>query len=562
MKLVYDINDKPPVGKLIVLAIQQLLAILAATIAVPTIIGLPAQIPAAILGAGVGTIVYLLFTRFKSPVFLGSSFAFINSLAGAMAFGYLGIIVGAIFAGLVYVIIAVVIHFAGTKWVSKLMPPVIIGPTVALIGLSLAGSAMTDIVKADADAVNGAYNLVGLLCGLVAFFTVVICSGQKRYKTLKLIPFILGIGAGYAVAGIFSAFGYGFEVDYLKIINFDPLINNFVDAAGNFRGVVAFLNYPDFALIEAIKEIASGTSSIEDAVILNGHGVAEVALAFIPVAFVVFAEHIADHKNLGSIIDRDLVEGEPGLKRTLLGDGVGSIAGTVLGICPNTTYGESVGCVAITGNASVRTILVTAIMCIVLSFVTPVMTLLQTIPKAVMGGICLTLYGFIAVSGLKMFKDIDLGENKNLFVVSAILIAGIGGLSIQIPYHISAADVVTEVYVNGVLDTSASATAYAGLVDKSITVTSIATALILGIITYAIMNKIDRSKFGDGAEAEETSGDSLPAAAVSATVPLGAEEQAEKAGCECNDEEPACDACAAEEEPATADQTQESPAED
>ena len=562
MKLVYDINDKPPVGKLIVLAIQQLLAILAATIAVPTIIGLPAQIPAAILGAGVGTIVYLLFTRFKSPVFLGSSFAFINSLAGAMAFGYLGIIVGAIFAGLVYVIIAVVIHFAGTKWVSKLMPPVIIGPTVALIGLSLAGSAMTDIVKADADAVNGAYNLVGLLCGLVAFFTVVICSGQKRYKTLKLIPFILGIGAGYAVAGIFSAFGYGFDVDYLKIINFDPLINNFVDAAGNFRGVVAFLNYPDFALIEAIKEIANGTSSIEDAVILNGHGVAEVALAFIPVAFVVFAEHIADHKNLGSIIDRDLVEGEPGLKRTLLGDGVGSIAGTVLGICPNTTYGESVGCVAITGNASVRTILVTAIMCIVLSFVTPVMTLLQTIPKAVMGGICLTLYGFIAVSGLKMFKDIDLGENKNLFVVSAILIAGIGGLSIQIPYHLSAADVVTEVYVNGVLDTSASATAYAGLVDKSITVTSIATALILGIITYAIMNKIDRSKFGDGAEAEETSGDSLPAAAVSATVPLGAEEQAEKVGCECNDEEPACDACAAEEEPATADQTQESPAED
>ena len=562
MKLVYDINDKPPVGKLIVLAIQQLLAILAATIAVPTIIGLPAQIPAAILGAGVGTIVYLLFTRFKSPVFLGSSFAFINSLAGAMAFGYLGIIVGAIFAGLVYVIIAVVIHFAGTKWVSKLMPPVIIGPTVALIGLSLAGSAMTDIVKADADAVNGAYNLVGLLCGLVAFFTVVICSGQKRYKTLKLIPFILGIGAGYAVAGIFSAFGYGFEVDYLKIINFDPLINNFVDAAGNFRGVVAFLNYPDFALIEAIKEIASGTSSIEDAVILNGHGVAEVALAFIPVAFVVFAEHIADHKNLGSIIDRDLVEGEPGLKRTLLGDGVGSIAGTVLGICPNTTYGESVGCVAITGNASVRTILVTAIMCIVLSFVTPVMTLLQTIPKAVMGGICLTLYGFIAVSGLKMFKDIDLGENKNLFVVSAILIAGIGGLSIQIPYHLSAANVVTEVYVNGVLDTSASATAYAGLVDKSITVTSIATALILGIITYAIMNKIDRSKFGDGAEAEETSGDSLPAAAVSATVPLGAEEQAEKADYECNNEEPAGDACAAEKEPATADQTQESPAED
>ena len=502
MKLVYDIHDKPPFGKLLVLATQQLLAILAATIAVPTIIGLPAQIPAAILGAGIGTMVYLLFTRFKSPVFLGSSFAFINSLIGAAAFGYLGIIVGAIFAGVVYVVIAVVIHFAGTKWVSKLMPPVIIGPTVALIGLSLAGSAMGDIVKANADPVNGGYNLIALLCGLVTFFTVVVCSTQKKKKSLKLIPFIIGIGAGYALAAIFSAFGYGFDVDYLKIVNFDVLVNNFVNADGSFVGVTAFLNYPDFALIEGIKEIINGEAAIDGATLLNGHGVAEVALAFIPVALVVFAEHIADHKNLSSIINRDLVEGEPGLKRTLLGDGVGSIAGTVLGICPNTTYGESVGCVAITGNASVRTIFVTACMCIVLSFLSPVMALLQTIPSAVMGGVCLTLYGFIAVSGLKMFKDIDLGENKNLFVVSAILISGIGGLAVQIPY----------------------AVADDGEVTKYITITSIATALILGIVTYAVLNKIEKGKLGqdpDGNE-EPASGDSLPAAAVEATVPLGA----------------------------------------
>ena len=502
MKLVYDIHDKPPFGKLLVLATQQLLAILAATIAVPTIIGLPAQIPAAILGAGIGTMVYLLFTRFKSPVFLGSSFAFINSLIGAAAFGYLGIIVGAIFAGVVYVVIAVVIHFAGTKWVSKLMPPVIIGPTVALIGLSLAGSAMGDMVKANADPVNGGYNLIALLCGLVTFFTVVVCSTQKKKKSLKLIPFIIGIGAGYALAAIFSAFGYGFDVDYLKIVNFDVLVNNFVNADGSFVGVTAFLNYPDFALIEGIKEIINGEAAIDGATLLNGHGVAEVALAFIPVALVVFAEHIADHKNLSSIINRDLVEGEPGLKRTLLGDGVGSIAGTVFGICPNTTYGESVGCVAITGNASVRTIFVTACMCIVLSFLSPVMALLQTIPSAVMGGVCLTLYGFIAVSGLKMFKDIDLGENKNLFVVSAILISGIGGLAVQIPY----------------------AVADDGYVTKYITITSIATALILGIVTYAVLNKIEKGKLGqdpDGNE-EPASGDSLPAAAVEATVPLGA----------------------------------------
>lgn len=521
MKLVYDINDKPPFGKLIVLAIQQLLAILAATIAVPTIIGLPAQIPAAILGAGVGTLVYLLFTRGKSPVFLGSSFAFLTALGGALAFGYLGIILGAIFAGLVYVILAIVIHFAGTKWVSKLMPPVIIGPTVALIGLSLAGSAMGDLVKASAASINGSYNLIALLCGLVTFFTVVICSTQKRFKTMKLIPFIIGIGVGYALAAIFSAFGHAFDVDYLKIINFSPIVNNFVNSDGTFVGVTAFLNYPDFALIEGIKELITGeagtVSANPDAVLLNGAGVAEVALAFIPVALVVFAEHIADHKNLGSIIGRDLVEGEPGLKRTLLGDGVGSILGTIFGICPNTTYGESVGCVAITGNASVRTILVTACMCIVLSFLSPIMSILETIPSCVMGGVCLTLYGFIAVSGLKMFKDIDLGENKNLFVVSAILIAGIGGLSIQIPYAIDGN----------------------GLVTKAITVTSIATALILGIVTYAVLNRIEKSKLGE--DDEVASGDSLPAAAVSATVPLGEEEKAEaneaateSEECECN----------------------------
>lgn len=500
VNLVYDINDKPPFGKLLVLALQQLLAIMAATIAVPVAIGLPTQVPSAILGAGVGTIVYLLFTRFKSPVFLGSSFAFISSLITATAFGYLGILVGSIFAGLVYVVIAIVIHFAGTKWVSKLMPPVVIGPTVALIGLSLAGSAVTNITTAAGDTVNGGYNLVALLCGLITFFTVVVCSGQKRFKTMKLIPFIIGIGMGYVVAAIFTAFGLAFDVDYLKIVDFGPLVNNFVDEAGNFVGVTAFLNYPDFALIEGIKEIINGASNLTyenaagetvQAVLLNGQGVAEVALAFIPVALVVFAEHIADHKNLSSIIGRDLVEGEPGLKRTLLGDGVGSIAGTVLGICPNTTYGESVGCVAITGNASVRTIFVTAIMCIVLSFLSPIMALLQTIPAAVMGGVCFTLYGFIAVSGLKMFKDIDLGENKNLFVVSAILIAGIGGLAIRIPYHI----------------------ADNGLVDKAITVTSIATALILGIITYAVMNRIEKSKLGQGEEEA-----SVPSAAVEASV--------------------------------------------
>lgn len=476
-KLVYDIHDKPKFGALIILAIQQLLAILAATIAVPTIIGLPTQIPAAILGAGIGTLVYQLFTKFKSPVFLGSSFAFLSSLGVAVAYGYCGIILGSVVAGLVYVVIALIIHFVGTNWVDKLMPPVIIGPTVALIGLSLAGAAMGDIVKANSSEIYGSYNLLALLCGLIAFAVIIICSTQKRFKMPRLIPFILGIIAGYAVAALFTVIGMVFSLDYLMIINFQPIVDNFIAADGTFKGLTAFVDYPHFALVEAVKELINGNVSEailganENAQFITTGGIVEVIIAFLPVAMVVFAEHIADHKNLSSIIGRDLIK-EPGLKRTLLGDGVGSIAGTVFGICPNTTYGESVGCVAITRNASVVTITATAFMCIGLSFISPLMAILQTIPSCVMGGVCLTLYGFIAVSGLRMFKHLDLDDNKNLFVVASILISGIGGLSIQIPY----------------------AFANDGSVSNAITVTSIATALIIGIITNAILSKVDKSK--------------------------------------------------------------------
>lgn len=491
-KLIYDIHDKPKFSQMLVFALQQLLAILAATIAVPTIIGLPTQIPAAILGAGIGTLVYQLFTKFKSPVFLGSSFAFLSSLGVAIAYGYCGIILGSIVAGLVYVVIAIIIHFTGTAWVDKLMPPVIIGPTVALIGLSLAGSAMSDIVKANSSTLYGSDNLVALLCGLIAFLAIVISSTQKRIKMARLIPFIIGITAGYLAAAIFTFIGMATNSDYLMIINFKPVVDNFIAADGSFKGITAFIDYPHFAFIGAIKELVSGKLPSEilnanpNATILNLGGIAEVVIAFLPVALVVFAEHIADHKNLSSIIDRDLIK-EPGLKRTLLGDGVGSIAGTVFGICPNTTYGESVGCVAITRNASISTITTTAFMCIILSFISPIMVILQTIPSCVMGGVCLTLYGFIAVSGLKMFKDLDLNDNKNLFVVASILISGIGGLAIRIPYAI----------------------AETGEITNTIQITSIATALIIGIVTNAILTKVENSKLGvekaesDTAEADK-----------------------------------------------------------
>ena len=465
--LIYDISDKPPFGKRLLFAFQQFLAILSATIAVPAMIGLPTQMSAAIFGAGIGTLIYQLFTRFKSPVFLGSSFAFISSLCIALAYGYCGIVIGTIAAGLAYVVLALIVHFVGTAWVSKLMPPVIIGPTVTLIGLSLAGNAMGNIVTADSAVnMNGADNFVALACGLIAFFTIIFCSVQKKYTMPKLVPFVIGIAVGYAVASVFTVIGMLADVDYLKIINWSPVVNNYLNADGSFIGISAFFSAPKFAIVEGIRELASGKMSAEvlaatggNATVITPAGIAEVVIAFLPIALVVFAEHIADHKNLSSIIGKDLIE-DPGLKRTLLGDGVGSIVGTCFGVCPNTTYGESVGCVAVTKNASVVTITTTAFMCMILSFFSPLTTALQTIPSCVMGGVCLTLYGFIAVSGLKMLRDVDLSRNRNLFVIAAILISGIGGLKIQI--------------------------------TDTIQITTIATSLILGIVTNALLTCVEK----------------------------------------------------------------------
>ena len=451
MNLVYKVSDKPKAGQLIIFALQQLLAILAATIAVPAITnGVITQDgvygegafvmsqSAALFGAGVGTIVYLLFTKFRSPVFLGSSFAFLGSMAAAFtgaatagateSMGFAGLLIGAAFAGLVYVGISLIVKLAGVKWISRLMPPVVIGPTVAIIGLSLAGNAIGDALHGMAKNSGGAFVMttagwVNLVCALVTLMTVIFCSIRGK-KMMKLIPFILGIIAGYLAALVFTLIGNATGNDALKILDFS--------AFNNMKWV------PDFTFVKAFEGFKE----------VSADYVASIAVAYVPVAFVVFAEHIADHKNLSTIIDQDLLE-EPGLHRTLLGDGIGSVAGAFFGGCPNTTYGESIGCVAITGNASVITILATALLAIASSFLAPFVTFLSTIPSCVMGGVCITLYGFIAVSGLKMLQPVDLNDNRNLFTASVILIAGIGGMALQI---------------------------------GSVTLTAIATALILGIL--------------------------------------------------------------------------------
>ncbi len=472
MKLIYGVKDRPGFGKTLLFALQQLLAILSATILVPAIIndatGSTMSQSAALFGAGVGTLVYLLFTRFRSPVFLGSSFAFIGPMCAAfaggvsMSLGYLGLLIGAGMAGLVYVIIALIVKFSGVNWINKIMPAVVIGPTVAIIGLSLSGNAIANSFGKSAvqsyyhvgPTGNGLNVLICIAIALVTLLTVVLCSVYGK-KMAKMIPFIIGIVAGYVIAVIVTLIGNAAGIEAMKIIDFTKFAN------------MQWL--PDFTFLTAFK---GGYTYGESGAI--GSYILKIAIAYIPVAFVVFAEHLADHKNISSIIEKDLLE-DPGLHRTLLGDGIGSMAGAFFGGCPNTTYGESIGCVAISGNASVVTILATSILAIVAAFIAPFTTFLATIPVCVMGGVCISLYGFIAVSGLKMVQKVDLGDNRNLFVVSIILIAGVGGMVI----HFS---------------------------RFQIELTNIACALILGIIANLILSGKKKAEAEEAIEekAEET----------------------------------------------------------
>lgn len=463
LKLIYDVSDKPKFSQTLVFALQQMIAIMAATLLVPLLIssyGLDADPAAALFGAGIGTLVYLAFTKRKSPVFLGSSFTFLGAYSASIGqnYGYWGIIIGVLFAGLVYVVIGLVIKAAGTDWVNKLMPAVIIGPIVTLIGLSLSSTATNWIMGNGAASVvyGETYSWVSILIGLFTFIMIVLAS-VKGSKNVKLIPFIVGIAAGYILSLVVTLIGMATGIDGLKVLSFQP----FIDAFGNFS-ITSIVDYPKFFFLKAIQ--TNGQYQLDAAAIGN------IAMIYVPIGVVELAQHIADHKNLGSIIEKDLIK-DPGLDRTLFGDGVGSIVGSFFGGCANTTYGESIGCVAITGNASTVSIMTAALGCMVLSFFTPFVALINSLPKCVMGGACIALYGFIAVSGLQMIQKVDLGNNKNLFVVSAILVTGIGGL-------------------------------YFGFGSNSITggallnITSLAVALIVGVVTNLIVNdgKLDNGE--------------------------------------------------------------------
>lgn len=435
MNLIYKVSDRPPFGKVLLFALQQLLAIVSATIAVPMIVGNGLQPSAALFGAGVATIIYLLITKFKSPVFFGSSFAFIGSMCAAFAgavsmqLGYLGIILGSTMAGLVSIGAGLLVKKFGVNWIYKVLPYAVIGPVVAIIGLSLAGTAVGGVIPRLDDGSMAPNAWVSLVIGMITLFSTIAVATFGK-KMMKLVPFAIGIGIGYVVSLIFTGFGYALDNDVLKVIDLSVFTN--------------MQWYPEFTFIEAFggfKDLTWGY-------------VGTIALAFIPVAVVTMTEHISDHMNLSTIIESDLLK-DPGLHRTLIGDGLADAAGAFLGGCSTTSYGESVGCVALTKNASVISIFVAALMAIAVSFIGPVSALLSTIPSCVLNAVCFLLYGFIAVSGLKMIKNVDLEDNKNVFVISVILVAGVGGFALNF---------------------------------GQVTITTVACALILGILVNTLVH--------------------------------------------------------------------------
>lgn len=461
--LVLDVEENPKkVSQWFLFAIQHILAMLVACITVPLLTGLP--IAATLISAGIGTVFYILITKKKSPVFLSSSFAYITPMITSLQIGligqatgmnYLALIIGMILVGLVYVIIALVIKFVGTSWLNKLLPPVIVGPVIMVIGLSLAGSAISNVTSATGSGQS--YNLIALLCGLIALFVTSLSSHYGKGKMLSLIPFVVGMGAGYIAAVLFTIFGYIIgKNDYFNIVNFAPLVNLF----GKNFSFASIINYKLFIPNDSESFIFLRWNEISK---FDWATISEVILLFVPVSFVTVCEHIGDHENLGNILGRDLLNGEPGMARTLSGDGIATaISGALCGAA-NTTYGENVAVIGTTKIASVNVVLLAAILSICIGFVTPFTALLQTIPSCVTGGVSLILYGFIASSGVKMLisEKIDFNNSKNIFIASAILVAGIGGLTLK----------------------------FGPANNPYITITSVAVAMILGIILNLVLKE-------------------------------------------------------------------------
>lgn len=462
--LILDVDEKPQkIHHWILFSLQHVLAMLVACITVPLLTGLP--IAATIISAGIGTMIYLFLTKGKSPVFLSSSFAYIAPMSSALAVGligdaagmnYLAVILGMIFVGVIYCVFALIVRAVGTKWINKVLPPIVVGPVIMVIGLSLAGSAITNITSAPMSNFTS-YNWAALSCGLVALFATALASHYGK-GTIKLIPFVIGMGSGYIFANILTLIGYyGCGNQYFNIVDYSALIDIFA------KENISFASFFNYNLFIPNSEESFIFLRFEQIANFDWATIGTVALLFIPVSLVTMCEHIGDHENLGNIIDKDLLNGEPGMARTLAGDGIATAVSGVLCGAANTTYGENVAVIGMTKIASSKVVLLAAVFSIAIGFFTPFTALLETIPAAVTGGVSLILYGFIASSGVKMLmkEKIDLNNQKNIFIAAAILVSGIGGLTFKF-----------------------------GNPDAPvITITSIAVAMIIGIILNVVLKE-------------------------------------------------------------------------
>ena len=418
-KMTLDVSEKPPIAKWIILAIQHVFAMFGATILVPILVNSAAgetvlTIPVALVTSGIGTLIYILCTKGKSPVYLGSSFAFIAPLAAAyLKGGISGAMTGIMVVGLIYIVVAIIIKFVGKNWLDKILPPLVIGPMIMIIGLGLAPSAISQIGLTSGTELDWKVLLVAVVSFLV---TAIVMTRAKGF--LKVIPFLLGIISGYVLSVI------------LGLVDFTSVAEASFFSVPKF--VIPFVNYaPNFAALITIA----------------------------PIALVTLCEHIGDHTSLSNIIGKDLLK-DPGLDKTLLGDGIATFVAGALGGPANTTYGENTSVVGMTKVASVWVIGLAAIIAIVIGFLGKFTALVSTIPSAVLGGVSLLLYGFIAVNGLKVLikNQIDFEKSKNIVVASTMLVLGLGGAAISI--------------VSG---------------DLSITISGMSLAAIIGIILNLIL---------------------------------------------------------------------------
>ena len=391
--LLLDVDQRPSAGKGILLSFQHVFAMFGATILVPLILGMPVSV--ALFASGVGTLIYMISTGFKVPVYLGSSFAFITAMSLAMkemGGDVSAAQTGVILTGFVYVLVAASVRFAGTKWIDKLLPPIIIGPMIIVIGLGLASSAVTNAgLVADGNWKNA---LVAVVTFLIAAFI-----NTKGKGFLRIIPFLFAIIGGYLFALT------------LGLVDFTPVLK------ANWFEIPGF--YLPFSTGGAFKEynLYFGPETI----------------AILPIAIVTISEHIGDHTVLGQICGRQFLK-EPGLHRTLLGDGIATSVSAFLGGPANTTYGENTGVIGMTRIASVSVIRNAAFIAIALSFLGKFTALISTIPNAVLGGMSILLYGVIASNGLKVLikERVDFSQMRNLIIASAMLVLGLGGAILKL----------------------------------------------------------------------------------------------------------------------------------